>query len=90
LGVQAPSENFHALWKSRLACILSPALALVGPEPGSYCLWQCRGALQIELRETELDVLARKGLLETDARDDPNAVRRALHAHLDRTLGSMP
>jgi hypothetical protein len=27
-------------------------------------------SLQIELRETELDVLARKGLLETDARND--------------------
>jgi hypothetical protein len=46
--------------------------------------------LQIELHETELDVLTREGLLETDARNDPNAVRKALYAHLDRTLGAMP
>ena len=32
--------------------------------------------LWIELRETELDVLTRKGLLETDARNDPNAVQK--------------
>jgi hypothetical protein len=34
--------------------------------------------LQIELRETELDVLTRKGLLETDARNDPDAVRNCM------------
>jgi hypothetical protein len=72
-----------------LGRILSPALALVGPEPGSYCYGNCYGALQIELLETQLNVLARKGLLKTDARNDSNAVRRALYAHLDSTLGAV-
>jgi hypothetical protein len=40
-----------------------------------------------ELRETEIDVLVRKGLLNRGRRDDPNAIVKALHAHLDRTLG---
>jgi hypothetical protein len=44
--------------------------------------------LGIELRETELDVLIRKGLLNADARNDPDAVRRALYEYLDSTLGA--
>jgi hypothetical protein len=46
--------------------------------------------LTIELRETERDALIRKGLLKADARNDLHAVREALYAHLDNTLGSMP
>ena len=46
--------------------------------------------LAIELRETEIDVLVQKGLLKADARNDLHAVREALYAHLDNTLGSMP
>jgi hypothetical protein len=38
----------------------------------------------IELRETEIDVLLGK---KADAR---NAIRDALYAHLERTLGEMP
>src|SRR5262249_55649858 len=42
--------------------------------------------IRVELRETEVDVLIRKGLLKPDARNDPCAIRDALHAHFDRTL----
>ena len=44
-------------------------------------------SIMIELRETEIDVLVRKGLLDLGRRDDPRAIIEALHAHLDRTLG---
>jgi hypothetical protein len=46
--------------------------------------------LTIELRETEIDALVSKQLLKADARNDLRAVREALYAHLDNTLGSMP
>ena len=39
----------------------------------------------IELREAEIDVVIRRGLLRSDARNDVFAVRDALHAYLDRT-----
>jgi hypothetical protein len=42
--------------------------------------------LTIELRETEIDALARNGFLRSDARNDPDAIRDALYAHLDRTF----
>ena len=42
--------------------------------------------LTIELRETEIDALARNGFLKADARNDPDAIRDALYAHLERTL----
>ena len=44
--------------------------------------------IRIELRETEVDVLIRKGLLRIDARNDLNAVVQALYHHLDATLGA--
>jgi hypothetical protein len=44
----------------------------------------------IELRETEIDALIRKGLLKSETRNDPNAVSVALYAFLDGTLGAMP
>jgi hypothetical protein len=44
----------------------------------------------IELRETEIDVLIGKGLLNNEMRHDPRIVREALHAHLDQTLASTP
>ena len=44
--------------------------------------------LTIELRETEIDALIRKGLLRPDTRNDPWAVIKALYAYLDHTLGS--
>ncbi len=40
----------------------------------------------VQLREKEIDVLIRKGLLNADARNDVYAVRDAVHAYLDRTL----
>ena len=42
--------------------------------------------LMIELRETEIDVLIAKGLLNSETRHDPGAVSEALYAHLDQTL----
>jgi hypothetical protein len=44
----------------------------------------------VQLRETEIDVLISKGLLAADARNDPRAVRKAVHTHFDRTLRSVP
>ena len=43
--------------------------------------------LMIQLRETEIDVLIKRGLLKADARNDLNAVVHALYHHLDATLG---
>ena len=42
--------------------------------------------LTIQLRETEIDDLARKGLLNADARNDLRAIREALYRFLDSTL----
>jgi hypothetical protein len=41
----------------------------------------------VELRETEIDALVRRGLLEAETRNDKYAVRMALYEYLDRTLG---
>jgi hypothetical protein len=43
--------------------------------------------LMIELRETEIDALIRKGLLKPETRNDPSFVSEALYAFLERTLG---
>jgi hypothetical protein len=40
----------------------------------------------IELRETEIDTLVQRGLLNTDARNDARAIRQALYQYFDRTL----
>ena len=42
--------------------------------------------MTIELRETEVTALIRKGLLSDDARNDLKAVKRAFYGFLDRTL----
>jgi hypothetical protein len=44
----------------------------------------------IELRETEINALIRCGLLKSDTRHDPNAIKDALYEFLDRTLGTTP
>ena len=44
--------------------------------------------MTIELRETEVMALIRKGLLSDDARNDLKAVKKALYGFLDRTLNS--
>jgi hypothetical protein len=46
--------------------------------------------LIIELRETEIDALIRKGLLKPETRNNPTALNEALYAFLDGTLGAMP
>jgi hypothetical protein len=40
----------------------------------------------VELRETEIDESARRGLLTEDTRNDRLALRHAVHSHLDQTL----
>ena len=40
----------------------------------------------VELRETEIDALVRRGLLEAETRNDKYAVRMALYQYLDDTL----
>jgi hypothetical protein len=45
--------------------------------------------LMVELRETEIDPLIRKGLLKSETRNDAGAVRAALYVHLERTLGKL-
>jgi hypothetical protein len=42
----------------------------------------------VQLRETEIDELIRRKFLQPDARNDIYAIRDALHAHFDRTLGT--
>jgi hypothetical protein len=42
--------------------------------------------MTIELRETEVTALVRKGFLKEDARDDRRAVMNAFYGFLDRTL----
>ena len=46
--------------------------------------------LMIELRETEINALIRRGLINNDARNDPGAIIDALYAFLDNTLGATP
>jgi hypothetical protein len=46
--------------------------------------------LMIELRETEIDALIRRGLLNNETRNDPGAVSEALYAFFDSTLGAAP
>jgi hypothetical protein len=46
--------------------------------------------LNVELRETEIDTLIRRGLLNNETRNDPGAIMDALYAFLDSTLGATP
>ena len=43
--------------------------------------------LLIELRETEIDALIRRGLLKSEMRNDTAEIIDALYLHLDRALG---
>jgi hypothetical protein len=43
--------------------------------------------LTIELHETEIEFLIQKGLLQSVARNDLDAVRQALYSYLDETMG---
>jgi hypothetical protein len=42
--------------------------------------------LIIELRETEIDALIRRGLLKSEMRNDTAEIIDAIYSHLDRTL----
>jgi hypothetical protein len=42
--------------------------------------------VMIELRETEIDALIRKGFLKADMRNDAETIVDALYAYLDREL----
>ena len=42
--------------------------------------------LTIELRETEIDALTRRGFLKADARNDPYSIQMALYEFLERSL----
>jgi hypothetical protein len=44
----------------------------------------------IELRETEIEALIRRRLLDDQSRNDPDAVSEALYAFLDSTLDETP
>jgi predicted N-formylglutamate amidohydrolase len=46
--------------------------------------------LMIEIRHTEIAALIRRGMLKADERHDLDAIRDAVHAHLDRTLDVTP
>jgi hypothetical protein len=62
--------------------------------PASFCGSIAEAALttgitQLRLyRDTEIDALVRKGLLNCDARNNLNAVKSAFYGFLDRTLDS--
>ena len=43
--------------------------------------------LRIELRETEIDALARRGFLKPDARNDLRSIEMALYEFIELTLG---
>ena len=43
--------------------------------------------LTVQLRETEIDMLVCRALLEPKMRNDKSAIIRALHDYFDQTLG---
>ena len=46
--------------------------------------------LLVELTDTEIDALVRKGLLKPETRHDQNAIADALYDYLERTLDPLP
>jgi hypothetical protein len=63
------------------------------PSPGAHRIARHRNrrrkglrCVTIELRETEIDVLIRRGRLSGDSRGDLAAVRKALYGFLDDHL----
>jgi hypothetical protein len=46
--------------------------------------------LTVQLRETEIDMLICKALLEPEMRNNKNAIINALHDHFDLTLSMRP
>jgi len=48
-------------------------------QQGLFCL-------ALEVRQTEIDTLIRRGLLSSETRNIPHAIKQAFYAFLDRTL----
>jgi len=46
--------------------------------------------LMVELRDSEIDELIRRGLLKSEMRNVDDEIIDALYAHLDRTLDQIP
>jgi hypothetical protein len=77
--------------------VIPPTTESVAPSAAAYRMRRFRKRRRSKLRcftvqvfEKEVETLIRRGLLAEDARNDPYAVRDALHTHLARTLGSTP
>ncbi len=45
--------------------------------------------VMLEIRDSEVEVLVRKGMLKADTRNDPHAIEMALYQFLERTLDAM-
>ena len=78
-----PSETVRSLHRSRSPAAERMRLHRERRRLGLRCM-------TIELRETEIDALIRKGLLKLETRNNSSAVSEALYAFLDRTLGVTP
>ena len=50
------------------------------PKDGLRCL-------SIEVRETEVDALVRRGFSQQELKEDSDAIMEGLYAYLDQTLG---
>jgi hypothetical protein len=77
----------------------APEPSTVGPPPSAPALRmrrhrkRRRGGLRcltVEVRDSEIDALVRKGLLSPETRNSTGAIKTALYTFLDRTLGSTP
>jgi hypothetical protein len=75
--------------------VISPGTERVARSPAAERMRRHRERRQnklrcliIELRETEIDALIRKGLLKPETRNVPCDVQIALYAFLDGTLGA--
>ena len=80
-----------------LVAVIPPTTEPVAPSAAAERMRRFRKRRRSKLRcftlqvfEKEVETLIRRGLLEADARNDPYAVREALHKHLSRTLGPTP
>ena len=76
-------EHNHAVRSPGSAAAERMRLHRVRQRQGLRCL-------TVELRETEIDTLIQRKLLKPEMRNDLYEIRKALYAHLDRTLGEMP
>jgi hypothetical protein len=87
-------------WWVRISALISESHleeseSLAAPAPSAAALRMRRHrerrrramrCMTVELRETEISALIRKGLLNDDARNDLSSVKGAFYAFLDRTL----